>query len=162
MTSLKTGILVFDGAEELDFVGPYEVFTMANAVARETGVPVPFDVRLLSVDGSDVTCAKGMRVGAHGAIGDTPTLDVLCVPGGRGTRREVGNPALLDWIARASASAELTMSVCTGSALLAAGLLGGGVQVTDDTDVLGHGPQDHHRLGAAVDQADGTSRLGAS
>jgi transcriptional regulator GlxA family with amidase domain len=53
-------------------------------------------------------------------------LDVLLVPGGLGTRREVDNPALLGWLERRAATATYVTSVCTGAALLArAGLLDG-------------------------------------
>jgi len=53
-------------------------------------------------------------------------MDVLLVPGGIGTRREVGNGALMDWLRRRADEAEIVSSVCTGAALLArAGLLNG-------------------------------------
>ena len=54
------------------------------------------------------------------------SLIVLLVPGGQGTRKEMHNPALIDWIRQASTKAELVLSVCTGALLLAkAGLLDG-------------------------------------
>lgn len=49
---------------------------------------------------------------------DAPDLDVVLVPGGQGTRREVSNPVLLDWLRKATASARWVTSVCTGSLLL--------------------------------------------
>ncbi len=49
---------------------------------------------------------------------DAPALDVLVVPGGAGSRREVGNPVLLDWIAAVAAGCSWVTSVCTGSFLL--------------------------------------------
>jgi transcriptional regulator GlxA family with amidase domain len=120
------GILIFDDAEGLDFVGPYEVFTMSNEMFARSENRRPDKVLLISETGGTVTCAKGMRVEAHCGIADAPKLDVLLVPGGMGTRREVGNKSLLDWLARAAEHAEIVASVCTGSALLAkAGLLDG-------------------------------------
>ncbi len=65
-------------------------------------------------------CAKGMKVLPHKALDAAPALDVLVVPGGRGTRREVGNEALLAWIARAATECRWVTSVCTGALLLAA------------------------------------------
>ncbi|GAB2576292.1 DJ-1/PfpI family protein [Streptomyces capparidis] len=107
------GLLVFDGAEELDFVGPWEVFT-ASAMRREGA-----DTAVLIAERPDpVRCAKGMRVLPDHTLDDHPTLDVLLVPGGRGTRREVRNPVLIDWIRATSGRVAWTTSVCTGALLL--------------------------------------------
>jgi transcriptional regulator GlxA family with amidase domain len=59
------GILIFDDAEELDFVGPYEVFTMSNEMYAHGGKERLDKVVLISETGKTVTCAKGMRVEAH-------------------------------------------------------------------------------------------------
>jgi len=107
------GLLIFEGAEELDFVGPWEVFTVSAAI-REQG-----DTAVLIAEQPDpVLCAKGMRVVPDCTLTDHPALDVLLVPGGRGTRREVGNPVIIDWIRATAASAAWTTSVCTGALLL--------------------------------------------
>jgi transcriptional regulator GlxA family with amidase domain len=114
------GILIFDDAEELDFVGPYEVFTMSNEMFAHGGKSRLDKVLLISETGKPVTCAKGMRVEAHCGIADAPKLDVLLVPGGMGTRREVDNPALLAWVAKAAGTCEWVTSVCTGAMVLTA------------------------------------------
>jgi transcriptional regulator GlxA family with amidase domain len=113
------GILIFDGAEELDFVGPWEVFTMSNEVRDHLKDMTPKD-RVIAVSqyGGVVTSAKGMRVTADHSFADCPALDVLLVPGGRGTRGEVENPAMLEWIGRIAPSCKWVTSVCTGSLLL--------------------------------------------
>ena len=68
---MKTiGIFIFNDAEELDFVGPYEVFTMINTILQYRGKPDAVKVILISEDGKDVTGKKGMRVGAHVAMTD--------------------------------------------------------------------------------------------
>jgi transcriptional regulator GlxA family with amidase domain len=73
-----------------------------------------------------VTCAKGMSVNPHESFESCPGLDFLLVPGGQGTRSEVNNRVLLDFIARQAAGCKAVLSVCTGSFLLhAAGLLSG-------------------------------------
>ena len=113
--TLTIGILVFDGAEELDFVGPWEVFTMSNAVRAET-----HRVLLVAERAQPVRCAKGMQVLPDLALADCPRLDVLVVPGGQGTRREVENAALLGWIAKVAADCRWITSVCTGALLLTA------------------------------------------
>jgi transcriptional regulator GlxA family with amidase domain len=109
----RIGILIFDDAEELDFVGPYEVFTMAKA--RE---PAGFEVLLIAERDGPIDCAKGMRVTPHATTESCGTLDVLLVPGGMGTRREVENKSLLAWIAGVAGTAKWTTSVCTGALLL--------------------------------------------
>jgi transcriptional regulator GlxA family with amidase domain len=107
------GLLIFDGAEELDFTGPWEVFT-ASAMLRDGA-----DGAVLIAERADpVRCAKGMRVVPDHTLASHPALDVLLVPGGQGTRREVSNPAIIDWIKSVSASAAWTTSVCTGALLL--------------------------------------------
>jgi transcriptional regulator GlxA family with amidase domain len=111
------GLLIFPGAEELDFVGPWEVFT-ASAMLRERDGETPDQVLLVAADREPVRCAKGLRVLPDATFDDHPALDVVLVPGGQGTRREADNPALLGWLAKVSASAQWTTSVCTGSLLL--------------------------------------------
>ena len=122
MTTL--GVLLFDGAEELDFVGPWEVFTMA-AQARD-------DVRVftLAERADPVRCAKGMRVIPDHTLADAPALDVVLVPGGQGTRREVDNPVLIDWLKRIAPGLAWTTSVCTGALLLCEAGLARGRRVT--------------------------------
>jgi transcriptional regulator GlxA family with amidase domain len=115
-------ILLFDGVEELDAVGPWEVLAHWTREYPEDGYAVSF----LSRDGEPVTAAKGLVLGAHGAFGDAPALEVLVHPGGRGTRRLMREPSHLDWIREQRRSVPLMTSVCTGSLVYAAaGLLGG-------------------------------------
>jgi transcriptional regulator GlxA family with amidase domain len=109
---ITTGIVLFDGAEELDFAGPWEVFTMA-AKLRNDG-----DRVVTIAERSPVVCAKQMRVLADHGFADAPPLDVLLVPGGIGTRREVKNPEMIGFLRRAGADAQWVTSVCTGSLLL--------------------------------------------
>jgi transcriptional regulator GlxA family with amidase domain len=111
-----TGVLLFDDAEELDFTGPWEVFTMARMEGD----------RVVTIAERDqpIRAAKGLRVLPDHTLADAPPIDVLVVPGGEGTRREVENPAVLDWIKSAAANCTWLTSVCTGSYVLhAAGLV---------------------------------------
>jgi transcriptional regulator GlxA family with amidase domain len=72
-----------------------------------------------------LTCG-GLSVNSHHRMMDCPRPDVLLIPGGQGTRKEMHNAALIAWIKQVSTNAELILSVCTGSLLLAkAGLLDG-------------------------------------
>jgi transcriptional regulator GlxA family with amidase domain len=118
------GILLFADAEELDFAGPWEVFTMAGT-GRD-------DIRVVSVAerAEPVRCAKGLRVLPDHSFDDAPELDVVVVPGGEGTRREYQNPALLDWLRKAGERCRWVTSVCTGSLILHAAGFTQGRRVT--------------------------------
>ena len=118
--TISIGILIFDQVEELDFVGPWEVFTMANEISRHKGLPPVHEVRLVAQQPGPVRCAKGMRVLPDLTTADCDRLDVLLVPGGWGTRHEVENRPLLDWIAHVAGQAKWVTSVCTGALLLTA------------------------------------------
>lgn len=110
------GVLIFDGAEELDFVGPWEVFTSA---AHVRGAADDADrVVLIAEHDRPVRCAKGMRVLPDCTLATAPPLDVVVVPGGQGTRREVDNPAVIEWLTRTAATCTWVTSVCTGALLL--------------------------------------------
>ena len=119
------GILVFDGAEELDFVGPWEVFT-ASSMLREHAGEEPDRVVLVAEDSGPVRCAKGLRVLPDVTFADHPALDVVLAPGGEGTRRGAEDPTLLRWLASVGAEARWVTSVCTGSLLLYASGVGKG------------------------------------
>lgn len=117
------GVLVFDDVEVLDFCGPFEVFASAkHADLPDAGGDD--DQRILQVliiaeKVRTITCRGGLLVVPHSSIDTHPPLDLLVVPGGRGTRRERHNARLLDWIAKQHKSVEATTSVCTGAFLLA-------------------------------------------
>jgi transcriptional regulator GlxA family with amidase domain len=126
----KIGILLFDDAEELDFAGPWEAFTMANEVSAIAGREKVHDVVLIAERDAPVRCAKGMRVLPDCTTGDVTHLDVLLVPGGIGTRREAANEALLSWIANVAKTCSWVTSVCTGALLLTAAGPAKGKRVT--------------------------------
>jgi transcriptional regulator GlxA family with amidase domain len=110
-------MLIFDDAEELDWVGPWEVFTASAQQRAATGEAADTVVTIAEHD-RPVRCAKGLRVLPDHTFADHPVLDVVLVPGGQGTRREAENQVLLDWLAKQAATARWTTSVCTGSLLL--------------------------------------------
>jgi len=118
---MNFGILVFDDVEELDFVGPWEVLTMWSKVAEG-----PSRCLVVAQSPGPVTCAKGLSVNPHFSFADCPPLDYLLVPGGQGTRKEVGNQVLLDFVSAQARTCKAVLSVCTGAFVLhAAGLLSG-------------------------------------
>lgn len=123
---MNFGIVVFDGAEELDFVGPWEMLTMWRKLAGG-----PEQCFIVGETGGAVQCAKGLSINPHLSFADCPPLDYLLVPGGQGTRREVDNPLLLGFVADQAKSCKAILSVCTGAFVLhAAGLLSGKAATT--------------------------------
>lgn len=113
----RVGALLFPGFELLDLFGPLEMLGLLNN---------DFDLKLIAETAGPVTSNQQVQAFADSTIKESDTIDVLLIPGGMGTRREVTNPAILDWIRKASESAEYVLSVCTGSLLLAgAGVLDG-------------------------------------
>src|SRR5215471_3692334 len=127
MRRRQVGIVIYPDVEVLDFAGPYEVLSVCRldeSCRREE--PSPFEVLLVAGSREPVRATGGLRVLPDHDLDSCPPLDLLLVPGGWGSRREVDNARLIDWIRARAAGAELTASVCTGSFLLAkAGLLDG-------------------------------------
>jgi transcriptional regulator GlxA family with amidase domain len=128
--SLTIGLMLFDRAEELDWVGPFEVFTMAREVAAGKGPAAGVRVVLISEDGGVVQGAKGMRAEVDYSFADSPALDVLLIPGGIGTRDELKNPVMLDFLREKAAECDWVTSVCTGSAVLERAGLAKGKRIT--------------------------------
>jgi transcriptional regulator GlxA family with amidase domain len=116
------GVLLFDGVEELDAVGPREVLAAWTQSYPADG----WTVSCLSRDGEPVTAAQGLVIGAHGAWDTAAPLGVLVHPGGGGAVRLSREPEHLDWVRRQRTVVPLMTSVCTGSLVYAAaGLLRG-------------------------------------
>lgn len=115
------GLLVFPGMEELDLVGPWEMLRL-----WQRHYDGPGQCLLISQDGEPVRCAQGMVIHADRSFSDAPALDYLLVPGGEGTRREVNNPELVEFVRDRAAGCRYVLSVCTGALILhQAGLLSG-------------------------------------
>lgn len=127
MVRKQVGLVVFDDVEVLDFCGPFEVLSTTRLhPERRREEPSPFQVRLIAPAAGTVSASGGLKVVPDHTLADCPALDWLLVPGGWGTRREMDNAALIDWIGERAAKTELLASICTGALLLArAGLLDG-------------------------------------
>jgi len=126
----SVAILIFDEIEVLDFAGPFEVFSVANRVARKNGALLdPFKVRLVADRHRTIKARGDFPVVPHQVIGELDRADVLIVPGGL-VDQPLGDEAVIDWVARLSAKAELTASVCTGAFILAAAGLLNNLSVT--------------------------------
>ena len=113
-------VALFDGVEELDFAGPWEVLAAWATQWPDDGV----EVFTLASSTDAVTCAKGMRVLPDRTWETAPAIDVLVYPGGFGTRRELADPEVLDRLRGLRERGTLMTSVCTGALVFAAaGLL---------------------------------------
>ena len=123
----SVGIFIFPKVEVLDFCGPYEVFSATRLdEERRREHPSPFEICLVAQREDPVVASGGLRVLPDYTLETCPPLDVLLVPGGWGTRRELHNQLLVDWIAARGRQVETLTSVCTGAMLLGrAGLLDG-------------------------------------
>ena len=117
---MNFGFLIFPETEELDLVGPWE---MASVWNKFLGGP---RCLMVAQRPEPVVCAKGMTIVPHATFDDCGPLDYLLVPGGQGTRKEVDNDVLIQFIARQAGNCKEVLSVCTGAFLLhRAGLLAG-------------------------------------
>lgn len=100
-------MVLFDEVEVLDFCGPFEVCTVSE-------------------EGKPVTARGGLSINPSYSFQNCPRPDILLIPGGMGTRREMNNPKMLHWLRCRAEGAELILSVCSGALVLGkAGLLNG-------------------------------------
>jgi cyclohexyl-isocyanide hydratase len=115
-THLRIGSLLFEGLDQIDLTGPYEVLSrIPNSTCR-----------LYGTTSEPVRDVNGLRLVADGLLADAPELDVLHVPGGRGQQALMEDEEVLSWLRTQAAGATAVLSVCTGALLLgAAGLLRG-------------------------------------
>ncbi|WP_170238655.1 DJ-1/PfpI family protein [Streptococcus suis] len=112
---MKLKALVFDDFETLDLFGPVELLA---------GIP-EVDFSYHSLAGGLIRNRQGVELLTQPIDLDSP-IDILLLPGGRGTRSLVENDQFLTVLKEMAERATFVLSVCTGSALLAkAGLLDG-------------------------------------
>ena len=125
--NITVGILIFNQVEVLDVAGPFEVFSVTRLdERRRQEESSPFRVLLVSEGPGKISAIGGLQFSPDVSLNDCPDLDLFIVPGGWGTRTEIKNTNLLNWIADRATKTRLTASVCTGSSLLGkAGLLDG-------------------------------------
>ena len=108
----NVAFILFPDFEELDFVGPYEVMAMASKY-------VDTEWRVYSVaETPTVRAFHGLNVVCDYTFENAPKPDLICVPGGFGTRPGMDNVPLIAYIKRTGEAAQLVTSVCTGAMLL--------------------------------------------
>jgi cyclohexyl-isocyanide hydratase len=115
-THLQIGSLLFEGLDQIDLTGPFEVLSrIPNSTYRLYGKSL-----------EPVRDVNGLRLMPDAVLADAPQLDVLHVPGGFGQEALMEDDELLAWLRRQAAGAHTLFSVCTGALLCgAAGLLKG-------------------------------------
>src|SRR5258708_31707669 len=115
-TPLQIGSLLFEGVDQIDLTGPFEVL---SRIPNST-------YRLYGKTAETVRDLKGLRLTPDATLAEAPALDVLHVPGGFGQEALMEDAEVLGWIRRQAAGAHSVFSVCTGALLCgAAGLLRG-------------------------------------
>ena len=125
-------ILIFPDVEILDFAGPFEVFSATDELA---GGQLFHSFTVAELPGS-VRARNGLKIVPDFTLESAPQPHLLVIPGGAGTRPLLQRPLLLEWIRQRHRRTEHTLSVCTGSLLLAkAGLLNG-LRATTHRDCL--------------------------
>jgi len=127
----NVAILIFDAVEVLDFCGPFEVFSVCGRRDNSN----PFNVYTVA-EKSPVVARNDLSVNPHYLLSSCPPPDLLIIPGGFGTRTEIHNPTLIDWIKQIYPTTEHVLSVCTGALLLAKASLIDGLKATTHHDAL--------------------------
>jgi transcriptional regulator GlxA family with amidase domain len=131
MKRTRVGILIFQDVEVLDFAGPFEVFSVTRLNEhRRRQEQSPFEVILIAESREPIIASAGMRVIPDVDLENCPPLDILVVPGGWGTRTEIENKRLIDWIEKVGSEVNTLTSVCTGSMLLGRARLLDGLRAT--------------------------------
>jgi cyclohexyl-isocyanide hydratase len=115
-THLQIGSLLFEGVDQIDLTGPFEVL---SRIPNST-------YRIFGKSTAPVRDLRGLRLTADAALAEAPQLDLLHVPGGFGQEALMDDEDVLAWIRQQAAGARLLLSVCTGALICgAAGLLKG-------------------------------------
>jgi transcriptional regulator GlxA family with amidase domain len=120
-TKTKLGMVLFDGFELLDVFGPLEMFGLMRDKV---------EIVMIAERAGVVKSAAGPAVIADHGFADAPKLDIVMLPGGMGTRREVGNAAFLSAFRTLAEATPQVATICTGSAVLAKTGLIDGVKAT--------------------------------
>lgn len=118
---MKIAILLYEGFTALDCIGPYEVLSRLPEA----------DVSFVSVDGGLVLSdTRALAVQTACELRETGPVDIVLVPGGPGSEDACKDSRILDWVRRVHETSKYTVSVCTGSLILAAAGILDGLEAT--------------------------------
>ena len=119
---LNVAIFIINEVEVLDFAGPFEVFAVTDSLNQN----ILFNTYTVGEMPGVVYARNGLKVVPNHTFESAPTPDIIIIQGGFGTRPLLNRPVIIEWIRKQSRAALHTVSVCTGSLVLAkAGLLDG-------------------------------------
>ncbi len=111
----NVGIFIFDQVEVLDFAGPFEVFSVTDELNDFS----LFNVFTFAETHDPILTVNNLSVNPKYSLESTPNIDLLIIPGGFGARALVKNQALMKTLKSYAKKADLIMSVCSGSMVLA-------------------------------------------
>jgi transcriptional regulator GlxA family with amidase domain len=124
-------LLAFPLVQLLDVTGPIQVFASANDFVLEAGGRPPYDLRVVTQGGAQVTASAGLKLSTLPLPLGGAAVDTLMVAGGQGVEAAAADPVIIEWVQARAKRARRLASVCTGAFLLAAsGLLDGRRAVT--------------------------------
>jgi len=134
--TFNMGIFLYDGVEELDFCGPFEVLKAAAYTRRGRGQNPAWEVFTVAEEPGLLKTSGELLIQPHFTFHDHPHIDLLLIPGGM-TNLQMERQAVLEWLRKVTPQAQLNTSVCTGAFLLGAvGLLDGHTVTTHWSAVL--------------------------
>ena len=128
----NVGLFLFDDVELLDFAGPYEVFSVTSELSDYS----LFRVFSVSEDGETIRTGNGLKVVPDFAFDNHPEIDILIIPGGVGTKKEMDKSAIVEWVRWNHDRAKMTVSVCSGARILARMGLLDGLEITTHHEVF--------------------------
>ncbi len=120
----NVAVFLFEQVEPLDFAGPFEVFISGSNRGQD------FNVYTVAANNSPVNALGGLSINPAYTIANCPKPDILVIPGGWGSRKEMNKETITSWIRGISNDVEIILSVCTGALILAKANLLDGLKVT--------------------------------
>lgn len=123
---LNVAIFIFNEVEVLDFAGPFEVFAVTDSLNQNA----LFNTYTVAEMPGVVFARNGLKVVPTHTFESAPAPDIVIIPGGFGTRALLHRPVIIEWVRQQARAAQHTVSVCTGSLLLAKAGLVDGLPVT--------------------------------
>jgi transcriptional regulator GlxA family with amidase domain len=126
----NVAILIYENIEPLDFVGPFEVFISGSNRGED------FFVYTVAETNKPVNALGNLSINPAFTIDTCPKPDILVVPGGWGSRKEMHNKTITNWIQEVSSHLEILLSVCTGALILANTNLLDGLKLTTNRSAI--------------------------
>ncbi|MFK7696816.1 DJ-1/PfpI family protein [Paenibacillus sp. HJGM_3] len=126
----NVAVFIFEQVEPLDFAGPFEVFLAGSNRGQD------FQVYTVAEHDSPIIALGGLSINPAYTIANCPKPDLLVIPGGWGSRKEMNNETITNWIREVSDDIEIILSVCTGALILAKAKLLDGLKVTTNRSAI--------------------------